>query len=396
MLESVKLKAYREQFLGLAKKAYFNYGGQGPLPLPSLDAIYQCYQKLHDEGPFSRRINNDETGFLTELSQATRASIASELGVTSETITLTENVTVGCNIVLWGIDWQLGDRILISDAEHPGVIATIRELKRRFHIEIDICPIVETLNEGDPVTVIAQFLQPNTRLLVVSHILRNTGQVLPLADIVKLCHLQQPEPVRVLVDAAQSVGLLPLNLAELEVDFYAFTGHKWWCGPEGLGGLYVNPEILTKLSPTFIGWRSILYDKHEAFVEWQPNGQRYEVATSAYPLYAGLQRSITLHQEWGTSQERYQEICELSLYLWQRLSELSQVFCLRKQPPESGLVSFQIANTISYKDIVYALEAQKIFLRKVTNPDCLRACVHYFTEREEIDQLVKNLDQLLH
>jgi L-cysteine/cystine lyase len=388
--------SYRQQFLGLEKKAYFNYGGQGPLPRTALDAIYRCYQQLQEDGPFSRRINNDKTGFLAELSQATRAIIASELGVTPETITLTENVTVGCNIVLWGLDWQPGDQILISDAEHPGVIATIKELKRRFPIEIDICPIVETLNQGDPVTAIAQFLQPNTRLLLVSHILRNTGQVLPLADIVKLCHHQQPEPVRVLVDAAQSVGLLPLNLAELEVDFYAFTGHKWWCGPEGVGGLYVSPENLAKLSPTFIGWRSILYEKDEDTGEWQPNGQRYEVATAAYPLYAGLQRSLTLHQQWGTSQERYQKICELSLYLWQRLSELSQVFCLRKHPPESGLVSFQLANTISYKDIVYALEERKIFLRKVTNPDCLRACVHYFTEREEIDQLVENLAQIIH
>jgi L-cysteine/cystine lyase len=395
MLESVTLKAYRQQFLGLTNKAYFNYGGQGPLPLPSLDAIYQCYQKIHDDGPFSRRINNDTSGFLTELSDATRASIASELGVTPETITLTENVTVGCNIVLWGLDWQPGDRILISDAEHPGVIATIKELIRRFHLELDICPIVETLNQGDPVAVIAQFLQPNTRLLLVSHILRNTGQVLPLAEIVKLCHRQQPEPVRVLVDAAQSVGLLPLNLAELEVDFYAFTGHKWWCGPEGLGGLYVSPESLAKLSPTFIGWRSILYDKQGDPGEWQPNGQRYEVATSAYPLYAGLQRSIALHQEWGTSQERYQKICELSLYLWQRLSELSQVLCLQNQPPESGLVSFKIPNLISYKDLVYGLEDRRLFLRKVTNPDCLRACVHYFTERQEIDQLVETLDQLL-
>jgi L-cysteine/cystine lyase len=69
--------------------------------------------------------------------------------------------------------------------------------------------------------------------------------------------------------------------------------------------------------------------------------------------------------------------------------------CLQNQPPESGLVSFKIPNLISYKDLVYGLEERRIFLRKVTNPDCLRACVHYFTERQEIDQLVETLDQLL-
>lgn len=396
MIKNVTSKEYRSQFFGLANKAYFNYGGQGPLPQPSLEAIYQCYQKLQELGPFSRRINSDGTGFLAELSHATRASIASELGVSPETITLTENVTVGCNIALWGIDWKAGDRILISDAEHPGAIAAIKELKRRFQIEVDICPVIDTLNQGDPLGAIGQFLQPNTRLLVISHVLRNTGQVLPLADIVKLCHSQQPSPVRVLVDAAQSVGLLPLNLAELQVDFYAFTGHKWWCGPEGLGGLYVSPDSLPELSPTFIGWRSVQYDHQGNPAEWQPDGQRYEVATSAYPLYAGLQRSITLHQEWGTAEERYQNICHLSLYLWQRLSEIPNVFCLLTQPPESGLVSFQLTNGMSHKDMVYTLEGQRIFLRKVPNPDCLRACVHYFTDRDDIDQLVETIDQLLH
>ncbi|MDY7024640.1 MAG: aminotransferase class V-fold PLP-dependent enzyme, partial [Cyanobacteriota bacterium] len=257
-----------------------------------------------------------------------------------------------------------------------------------FQIEVSECPLQETLNQGDPVAVIQSHLKPNTRLFVVSHILWNTGQVLPLGDIVECCHNHPPGKVRVLVDAAQSVGVLPLNLAALGVDFYAFTGHKWWCGPEGCGGFYMSPEALTESSPSYIGWRGIEYDKTGKPVNWKPDGRRYEVATSAYPLYAGLRRSIKLHHQWGTAEERYQQICDLSQYLWQGLSELSHVHCLRTAPPEAGLVSFKLTNGLAHKAVVDALDQENICVRTILNPDCIRACVHYFTEKSEIEQLI--------
>jgi L-cysteine/cystine lyase len=99
----------------------------------------------------------------------------------------------------------------MTDCEHPGIIAAAQEISRRFGVAIDTCPVLATAQGGDPVAVIDAHLQPQTRLLVISHILWNTGQVLPLGDLVALCH-QRPEPVWVLVDAAQSMGLLPLDL----------------------------------------------------------------------------------------------------------------------------------------------------------------------------------------
>jgi L-cysteine/cystine lyase len=194
--------------------------------------------------------------------------------------------------------------------------------------------------------------------------------------------------VRVLVDAAQSVGVLPLNLIESGVDFYAFTGHKWWCGPEGLGGLYVSAEALADLHPVFIGWRGIVTDANAKVLGWKPGSQRYEIATSAYPLYAGLRSAIALQHTWGTIEERYAEICRLSKYLWERLSELPHVECLRKLAPEAGLVSFRLTNGMPHKKLVDLLEKQGIMVRTILNPDCVRACVHYFTTEAEIDKLV--------
>ena len=385
---------HRQQFPALANKTYFNYGGQGPMPQAAIDAINNSQEYIQRCGPFSTGVN----AWITQEVEQTRLAIASELNAPAETITITEDVTVGCNIAMWGIDWQAGDRILLSDCEHPGIIATAAEISRRFGVEVDTCPLMATLNEGDPVDVIAQHLRSHTRLVVLSHLLWNTGQVLPLDKIVKICNKHQgSRPLQILVDAAQSVGLLPLNLTELGADFYAFTGHKWLCGPAGVGGLYVRPEAQASLHPTFIGWRSVVTDSTGKPTDWQPDGRRYEVATSAFSQYAGLRAVIATHQQWGTAQERYQQICKLSQYLWQRLNDLSDTICLRTAAPQAGLVSFQLKNRSStdkvHLKLVQFLETQGLMARTLLDPDCVRACVHYFTLESEIDRLVSEIEK---
>lgn len=379
------LEQHRQQFPALRNKAYFNYGGQGPLPKPAQQAIQQAYDYAQQEGPFSGRANQ---WVIQELNQ-TRQAIAQELGAAPETITLTENVSVGCNIALWGIDWQPGDHLLISDCEHPGIVATVQQISRRFGIEVSTCPILATLNQGNPVDVIAQSLRPNTRLVVLSHVLWNTGQVLPLAQVISACrnHPANNRPVAVLVDAAQSTGLLPLNLSQLDVDFYAFTGHKWWCGPEGLGGFYVRPASLDQLKPTFIGFRGVTTDELGQPVDWKPDARRFEISTSAFPLSAGLRAAIALHQQWGTAPARYQRIIELSQRLWQQLAEIPSVQCLHTSPPEAGLVSFQIKGQL-HQQLVQFLESRRLMTRLIRNPNCVRVCVHYLTLESEFDRLI--------
>ncbi|MBC1237039.1 aminotransferase class V-fold PLP-dependent enzyme [Nostoc sp. 2RC] len=379
-----RLHHHREQFPALANKTYFNYGGQGPMPLGAMDAMAQTQAHIQDIGPFG----NEVYRWLRPQVQAARVAIASEFQIPTDTITLTQNVTVGCNIAMWGIEWLPGDHILISDCEHPGVIATAQEISRRFSVEVTTCPLKATLNEGDPVKVITQHLRPNTRLVILSHVFWNTGQVLPLDKISEVCRNNHSA---LLIDAAQSAGLLPLNLTELGVDFYAFTGHKWLCGPAGAGGLYVRPEARESLKPTFIGLNGIVVDSQSQPVDWLPDGRRYEVSTVAYPLYVGLQEAIAIHQQWGTSQERYQQICHNSEYLWRKLTALTDVKCLRTSPPESGIVSFHFTNNQhqAHLNLVQFLDSQKILTRTIADPSCIRVTVHYFTLESEIDQLIE-------
>ncbi|HEY9824624.1 MAG TPA: aminotransferase class V-fold PLP-dependent enzyme, partial [Stenomitos sp.] len=197
-----------------------------------------------------------------------------------------------------------------------------------------------------------------------------------------------------LVDAAQSVGVLPLDLAALDVDFYAFTGHKWLCGPDGVGGLYVRPELQEVLRPTFIGWRGIQTDACGNPQAWKPDGSRFEIATSAFPLYCGLRAAIELHRTWAGADARYQRICALSQALWARLQDIPKVQCLRTTPPESGLVSFQLEGG-SHPQLVQALENQGVMIRFIAHPNCARVCVHYLTLESELEEFVGALQKLL-
>ncbi|WP_013325118.1 aminotransferase class V-fold PLP-dependent enzyme [Gloeothece verrucosa] len=388
-----EIEKQRLEFPGLANKVYFNFGGQGPLPRCAIEAIIDAHNYLQLQGPFSGKVN----AWIQNKTEQLRETLALELGTTAQSIVLTENVTDGCNIVLWGLDWQKGDHILLTDCEHQGIIAIVKEIARRFGVEFSICPIKDTLNTGDPLAVIAQHLRPNTRLVVLSHLLWNTGQLLPLADIVELCHHHSPSRQRVpiLVDAAQSVGCIPLNLSQLQADFYAFTGHKWLCGPAGVGGLYIDPQMFEMLRPTFIGWRGIEQDETGQPIAWKNDARRFEVATSAYPQYEGLRAAIPIHRQWGSAEGRYQRMVELSAYLWEQLSELDGVECLKNSPPQAGLVSFQVKGPLSSQQLVQALEKRGFLLRTLLNPDCVRACVHYFTLKAEIEQLVEAIKILL-
>ena len=396
------LREHRQQFSSLSSKHYFNYGGQGPMSDRAMQKLSDAQQRIQREGPFAGAVNQ----WLQAEGHEVRRVMARSLGAAPETITLTENVTVGCNIPLWGLPWKKGDHILIGDCEHPGIIAAVEEIARRYELSVSTCALSELLKGGDPVEIIQPRLQPNTRLVVISHILWNTGQLLPLKEIVDVCHANAPQ-TRVLVDAAQSVGSLPLDqsgwtLPESGVDFYAFTGHKWCCGPAGVGGLYVRPEVLEETAPTFIGWRGISVDENGEPTGWTPDGRRFEVATSDYGLWGALRYSMALQEGWGDSAERYGRICELSERLWDGVRSLLGVECLlRDAPPPSGLVSFQLIDVDGQPKVdlqvamVKQLEKEKIYLRTLESPKCVRACVHYLTLESEVDALVERIRAFL-
>ncbi len=384
----------RQLMPALANKSYFNYGGQGPLPTPSLAAITASWQRLQELGPFTA----DVWPWLSEQLSSLRGVLADGCGVPPDRLALTENVSSGCVLPLWGLPWQPGDTLLISDCEHPGIVAACRELARREGLSLDTLAVKEIRGdsaaavEAAVLAALEAALTPRTRLVVLSHLLWNTGLVMPIAAVAARLreHARQPW---LLVDAAQSVGSLPVAEAASQADIYAFTGHKWCCGPEGLGGVALSARLLVESQPTLGGWRS-LANESQGGSAWHTDSRRFEVATSCTPLLAGLHTSLALLESLGSCEQRLSLIQERSSQLWQGLQAIEGITPLLGAAPPAGLVSFTVDGQ-SPQAVVQALGKQGLWLRSLDDPACLRACTHVTTSAAEVERLLEALRQLV-
>ncbi len=420
--------SFRGQLPALANKTYFNYGGQGPLPEASLEAIVAAWRQIQQLGPFT----GDVWPYLERISAELRQRLGRWCGVAPQRLAFTENVTSGCVLPLWGLPWRAGDQLLIGDCEHPGVVAACRELARREGLELRELAVGDLRGcESTAATAVLERLEaaltPRTKLVVLSHLLWNTGQVMPIAAVAEVLR-QHCSQAWLLVDGAQSLGSLPLAEAgdanaAAAADIYACTGHKWCCGPEGLGVVVVSERLLAEAQPTLIGWRS-LSQESSGNSGFHGDARRFEVATSCLPLAAGLNRSLQLLEAEGAAQARLERIRQLSGQLWQGLQLIPGAQTLLEVRPPAGLVSFTLEapqqrrrsnsdpagqgaeallepeavttpeGLLGPEAIVTALGRQGIWLRSLADPHCLRACTHICTEEVEIEQLLEALAQI--
>ncbi len=380
----------------LANKTYFNYGGQGPLPSSSLAAITEAFSTIQELGPFSATV----WPYVNRTISGLRQRLASGFGVPHERVAFTENVTSGCVLPLWGLPWQPGDELLIGDAEHYGVVAALEELARRHQLRITSVAVADLT--GTPEATAAAVhqrleaaLTPRTRLVVLSHLLWNTGQLMPIAAVAAQLAGHPGQPW-LLVDAAQSLGSLPVAEAASAADIYACTGHKWCCGPEGLGAVVLSERLLAQSNPTLIGWRSLDHDGPGA-AGFHGDARRFEVATSCTPLFAGLNRSLELLEAEGDALVRLAMIRERSGQLWQGLQRIPGVSTLLQVPPPAGLVSFTMrgpgGEPLDPATVVDRLGSQGTWLRTLESPACIRACTHLVTTAAEVEQLLDQLSE---
>ena len=394
----------RAMMPALLNKTYFNYGGQGPLPDRSLQAIVGCWTTIQELGPFTAAVWPEVNATTSRL----REHLGHWLGVAPARLAFTENVTSGCVLPLWGLPWQQGEALLLSDCEHPGVVAACQELARRHGLQVRQFQVSDLRGNPDHTETLLlerleQALETQTKLVVLTHLLWNTGQLLPIERVGERLRAHPNQPW-LLVDGAQSLGSVPVVAAARAADIYACTGHKWCCGPEGLGVVALSERLLAEAQPTVIGWRSLVSEQVNraqmapGAPPFHSDGRRFEVATSCIPLFAGLDCSLQLLDAQGSADQRLERIRGTATQLWLALQEVPGVELLLKEPPPAGLVSFTIADSagqcIQPDAVVAALGEQAIWLRSLPEPACLRACTHLPTTPADLEQLLQALREL--
>ena len=368
----------REAFPALAANdyVYLNSGGSGPPPYTVIEAMRSaddlCSGRAYLEGVGL---------YARQAAIATRAREAAARLVDTdpENVALTQNTTHGMNLGFASVDWREGDEVVSSTTEHPGCLVPLHNLRGRFGVE-------PTLIQP-PVTAekVEAAMSPRTRLVALSHVDWTSGEVLPLEEI---CARARERGVTTLIDGAQSVGNIPVDAPALGADMYAFTGHKWALGPEGMGALYVRPGC--DLPSANVGFLSLpdpaLFDARGGY-ELRADARRFEASTISPVLAAGFAAAAEAVRERGEA--GFEGIRHRAGVLTELLSEFPRVTLRSPRPAQSGLVSFELEG-LAAREAAERLLEKRFVLRYIPGPrSYIRASTHLFNTGEEIEALAK-------
>ena len=314
-------------------------------------------------------------------------------------VVFTRNTTEAINLVAhsWGRTWiKAGDRIVVTMMEHHSNLVPWQQLAEEAGAEL---AYVSVTDEGHlDLASLDKHLEGPVKLVALTHISNVLGTVNPVEEIVARAHAAG---ARVLIDGAQSVPHLPVDVEAINCDFFAFSSHKM-CGPTGIGVLYGRPELLEKMPPFLTGGGMIERVEREKS-KWADLPAKFEAGTPAIAEAVGLAaaidylKSVGMEAIWTHEQD-------LAAYAWERLSDTPGARIIG--PPakgRSGIVSFTVEEVHPH-DLAQILDSEGVAIRAGYHcahplhqcfglPPTARASFYLYNTRQEVDRLVTGIRQ---
>jgi len=323
----------RLQFPMPQDEAYCNTGTIGASPLKVLNAVVNHMVKSMAEVAYV----DWRGGGMSLLSgygpyKDLRTKIGKLINADYTLIALTQNATMGMNILSNGLELPKEAEVLISNIEHPGGRCGWELLSKRRGIKFHKTKIefpVET-----PEQIVENFseaIRPETRVMSFPHISSEQGMILPVKE---LCKLAQENEIISIIDGAQATGHIPINVQDIGCDAYYASPHKWLMAPAGNGILYINKELIDNVWTTLA---SSQWNNH------QDNGFRLGQRGTGNPaLLVGFETALDLHFEIGPKRVT-NRIKELGDHLRKGLNQINGVQIVTPIHPEmnSGLTTFK-------------------------------------------------------
>lgn len=275
--------AVRDEFPALANWTYLNTATFGQMPRRATEAAARH---------FTHRDELACSDFLAWYDDADRIreKIGRLINCTADDVAFIANASAALSLLLAGIDWKPGDRILTLEHEFPNNLYA-PALLDRLGVETTAAPWERFY---DSVT-------ERTRLAIISSVNYNTGFAPPLAELSKFLH---ERGVLLYVDGTQSVGALRFDVNRVRPDMLAVHAYKWLLSPNCAGFFYIAPELRERLQPNVIGWRSHrdwrnVDNLHHGMPEFLPTAEKYEGGFVAFALLYAMEASIDLMLEIG-------------------------------------------------------------------------------------------------
>src|SRR5919107_886735 len=231
-----RVEELRSQFPVLERMAYLNAGTNGPMPRAALEAVERSLGEQLENGRCGSAWFERQIGRIDEL----RGRVSGLLGAEQRDVAITGSTTDGVNAAIHALDLAPGDDVITSDEEHPGVLGPLATARDTRGVSVRVVPFAE----------LPEAVTDDTRLVVTSHVSWATGRVMDTAPLAASGAI-------VVLDGAQGLGAVPMDVRELGCDFYAASGQKWLCGPNGIGYLYVSPELVPGLPAPWSGYHAM-------------------------------------------------------------------------------------------------------------------------------------------
>ncbi|MGE6758004.1 aminotransferase class V-fold PLP-dependent enzyme [Corallococcus interemptor] len=282
-------ESYRAEFPVLKDQLYLNHAGVAPTSTRAAAAVKAWMDDVVNHGVLHER------GWEAHCEKV-RGLAARIIGASPEEVAFVRNTSHGLGLVAEGLDWQPGDEVAVATSiEYPSNVYPWLHLKHRG-VEVREIP---TPDGGVTPEAVASVLTPRTRLVAVSSVQFATGHRTDLDALGELC---ERRGVLLCVDGIQSVGCIPVDVKKSRVHFLSADSHKWMLGISGIGFMYVAKDVLPRVRPVLVGWRSTTdaWNFNRSHFELRPDAAKFEEGSAAYPGIYALGAALELLLEVGT------------------------------------------------------------------------------------------------
>lgn len=365
--------AANSEYLFEAGLNYLNTAALGPTPRTVLDRVLKAWYEL-ELNPVMTSYGNGTVHVATDHA---REQLAALIGCSAGELLITRSATDAMNSVAMGINIERGDRVLTTSAEHEGGTNGWIHLKRCRGINIDAVSMPP--GDFDTKAIVNRFeeaITGRTKVISVSHVITSTGLRMPIADIAALA---KQRGILCVVDGAQAVGGIDVDVKKLGCDAYVATGHKWLMGPKGTGFLYINKDASSSIQPV-----------------QREDGIRYVVGSTgigSLPLVVGLGAAVEAMRKRSMPAVE-KRIIQLRDRAYEGLTKIPQIQLVSPPPGPlaTALVAFKLPESVDSAEFRTLLQKKyhiviKVIGRRVFNGS--RISPHIFNTEKDVDDAIK-------
>lgn len=374
---------------------YFDNAASSQKPRQVIQALVNYYER--DNANVHRGLH-ELSNRATDAYEEARRKVARYLGASEDEIIYTRGTTEGINLVAqsWGrANLKAGDVILVTEMEHHSNLVPWQLLAAQTGAVLKHIPVTdEGVLDLDSVDAL---LTEQVKLLSFVHVSNSLGTINPAKLLIDKAHAVG---ARVLLDGAQSAGHMPVNVRELDCDFYAFSGHKM-CAPTGIGALYVRQSILNDMPPWHGGGEMIVRVQFGSST-FKEGPARFEAGTPDISGAIVLGTAIDYLEALGR-QAIFDHDSRLTQHALNRMSEIEGLRIFGQREPRGALVAFALEGAHPHDLTTYANtkglalrgghHCTQPLMRKFKVPSTSRASFYFYNTLEEVDRMIDILQE---